>query len=160
MTHYINLTIQTLSVLPFMMHLENLLQCLYSYFTHSCKRHLKFIKLSKLMATKGNKILWNVQTRWISTLNPIEKIMQNTKLWRWPWITLQANKLCCIMITFVTFRFWLNLFAFCHCWNLCMLSSNLHNLHMYLCVIWWQQSRFVNVIFIVCIMIKFPSYYR
>lgn len=91
---------------------------------------------------------------------PLKKLCQDTKLWRWPWITLQANKLCCIMITFVTFRLWLNLFAFCHCWNLCMLSSNLHNLHMYLCVIWWQQSRFVNMIFIVCIMIKFPSYYR
>ncbi len=32
------------------------------------------------MATKGNKILWIVKTRWISTLNPIEKVMPKYKI--------------------------------------------------------------------------------
>ncbi len=62
-----------------MVQIESLLQCLYSYFAHSPKRHLEFIKITELMATKGNKILWNVKTRWILMLSLAKKIMVEYK---------------------------------------------------------------------------------
>jgi len=49
MVHHTNLAMQTLSGLPLMIQLENLLQTLHSYFAHSPKRHLEFTKLAQLM---------------------------------------------------------------------------------------------------------------
>jgi ribosomal 50S subunit-associated protein YjgA (DUF615 family) len=79
MAHCINLAMQTLSKLPLMSHLENLLQTLHSYFAHSPKRHLNFIKLEKFMCTRRNKILQNVKTRWISMFNPTKKMIAQYK---------------------------------------------------------------------------------
>jgi hypothetical protein len=79
MAHCINLAMQTLSKLPLMSHLENLLQTLHSYFAHSPKRHLNFIKLEKFMCIRQNKILQNVKTRWISMFNPIKKMIAQYK---------------------------------------------------------------------------------
>ncbi len=62
-----------------MVRIENFVQCLYSYFAHSPKRHLEFIKIMELMATKGNKIFLNVKTRWISMLSPAKRIMVEYK---------------------------------------------------------------------------------
>jgi len=56
MAHCTNLVVQTLLGLPLMIHLENLLQTLYSYFAHSSKRHFEFTKFVEFMQTKGNKI--------------------------------------------------------------------------------------------------------
>ncbi len=79
MAHYINLVIQTLLRLLLVVRIENFVQCLYFYFTHSPKRHLEFIKITKLMATKGNKIFRNVKTRWISMLSPAKRVMVEYK---------------------------------------------------------------------------------
>ncbi len=57
MAHCTNLVMQSLSRLPLVIRLENMLQTLHSYFAHSLKRHLEFIKLAKFMQIKGNKIL-------------------------------------------------------------------------------------------------------
>jgi hypothetical protein len=73
-THRTNLAMQTLSKLPLVIWLENMLQTLHSYFAHSPKRHLEFTKLEKLMQIKGNKILRNVKIRWISMLNLAKKV--------------------------------------------------------------------------------------
>jgi hypothetical protein len=55
--HRTNLALQTLSRLPLVIQLENLLQTLHSYkFSHSLERHLEFTKLADFMQTKGNKI--------------------------------------------------------------------------------------------------------
>jgi len=48
---------------------------MYGYFSHSPKRHLEFQRLAQTLETKGNKILKNVKTRWMSMLNPLKKIM-------------------------------------------------------------------------------------
>jgi hypothetical protein len=74
MAHHANLVVQTLLGLPLVIHFENLLQTLHSYFVHSHK-HLEFTKLAKLMQTKGNKILQNVKTMWISMLSPIKRVI-------------------------------------------------------------------------------------
>jgi hypothetical protein len=58
MAHRTNFVIQvTLLRLNLVVRIESLLQCLYFYFAHSPTRHLEFIKIIKLMATKGNKII-------------------------------------------------------------------------------------------------------
>jgi hypothetical protein len=70
-----NLAMQTLFTIPFMKRIESLLQTLRAYFAHSPKRHLEFTKLAKIMETKGNKILCNVKTQWISMLSLAKRIM-------------------------------------------------------------------------------------
>ncbi len=35
----------------------------------------KFIKLVEIMETKGNKILCNIKTRWISMINRIKQVL-------------------------------------------------------------------------------------
>jgi hypothetical protein len=57
MAHCTNLVVYMLSKLPLVIRFSNLLQTLHSYFAHSPKRHLEFIKLANFMQTKGNKIL-------------------------------------------------------------------------------------------------------
>jgi len=57
MAHHTNLVVLTLSGLPLVIQLQNLLQTLHSYFAHSPKRHLEFTKLAEFMQTKGNKII-------------------------------------------------------------------------------------------------------
>jgi hypothetical protein len=56
MAHRTNLAMQTLSSLPLMIRLEQLLQSLHNYFAHPLKRHLEFTKLDEMLETKGNKI--------------------------------------------------------------------------------------------------------
>jgi len=90
MGHYTNLVVQILLRLPLVIRLQNLLQTLHSYFAHSPKRHLKFTKLTKLMQTKGNKILRNVKTRWMA----IERVMAKYKtlLVKMAWTIVPINK--------------------------------------------------------------------
>jgi hypothetical protein len=47
---------------------------LHGYFAASPKRHLEFTKLAKVVETEGLKILRQVQTRWISLLEPLKRI--------------------------------------------------------------------------------------
>jgi hypothetical protein len=61
MAHQTNLVVQTLSNLPLVFCIENLLQYLCGYFNHSPKRHLE--KLTKIMETNDNKILPDIKTR-------------------------------------------------------------------------------------------------
>jgi hypothetical protein len=48
---------------------------MYGYFNHSPKRHLEFQRLAQTLKTKGNKIIKNVKTRWMSMLDPLKRIM-------------------------------------------------------------------------------------
>jgi hypothetical protein len=75
MVHWINLTIQTISHSPLVYHTEAFLQCLYVYFNHNPKKHLEFTKLAKIMQTKGNKILWNNKTKWISMFSHVKRVL-------------------------------------------------------------------------------------
>jgi len=60
MAHRTNLAMQTLLNLHLVMYLENLLQTLHRYFSHSLKKHLKFRKFIEILETNlGNKIIWN-----------------------------------------------------------------------------------------------------
>jgi len=47
----------------------------FSFFFHSPKRHIEFLKLTDLMKTKGSKILWNVKTHWISMFSTTKWVM-------------------------------------------------------------------------------------
>jgi len=48
---------------------------MYDYFSHSPKRHLEFQRFFQTLETKGNKILKNVKTRWMSITDPLKRIM-------------------------------------------------------------------------------------
>lgn len=76
MSHRVDLALKTLSKLPVVANVEDLLQVTHGYFAHSSKRHHEFTKLAALMEKKGNKILKQVKTRWISLLKPAKRILQ------------------------------------------------------------------------------------
>jgi len=73
--HQTKFAIQNLFNLPLVFCIENLLQCLYGYFNHSPKRHFEFTKLAKIMEIKGNKIMHNIKTSWISMINFIKRVL-------------------------------------------------------------------------------------
>jgi hypothetical protein len=105
MAHHMNLTMQTLSIIPLMKCIESLLQTLHAYFVHSPQRHLEFTKLAEIMETKGNKILCNVKTRWISMLSPTNRIMVKYRTWllemaKDNYINQQVNSILSMSVTF------------------------------------------------------------
>lgn len=55
--------------------LEELFGFIYSYFYRSNRRHAKLQRLVDLMETKGNKMVRNVETRWISMRSPAARIL-------------------------------------------------------------------------------------
>jgi hypothetical protein len=50
------------------------------FFSHNPKKFAKFQKLADLFNTKGNKILWNVETCCILMLPPLKKSILNIDL--------------------------------------------------------------------------------
>lgn len=79
MAHRTNLAVQPLSNLPVVAKLEALCQAMYSYFSHSPKRHSEFEKLANIVETEGRRMLRNVKTRWISLLEPLKRVMGEYK---------------------------------------------------------------------------------
>jgi hypothetical protein len=61
MAHNTNLAILTFFILPMVAHLKDLLQSIYTFFYKSPKCHLKLIKLTQIMETKGNKLFHNIK---------------------------------------------------------------------------------------------------
>lgn len=90
--------------------------CIHTLPIH-LKRHSDFIKLAKLMQTKGNKFLQNVKTRWIFMLSPTKRMMEKYKtlLVKMVWTVLPIEKPNWIMKTSVTSKFCLGLLASFHC---------------------------------------------
>jgi hypothetical protein len=74
MAHGTNLVIQTFSNLSLVSHIEVHLQFV-NVFSHDPKRHLQFIKLKKIVEIKGNIILQNTKTRWMSMVSPIKHVL-------------------------------------------------------------------------------------
>jgi hypothetical protein len=79
MAHRTNLMVQILSHLQMGNKIEGLFQTLYNYFFESLKRHLEFTKPTKLLETKGAKILKNVKTCLILCCLLPDVLWQNTK---------------------------------------------------------------------------------
>jgi hypothetical protein len=101
------------------MQLEIFLQTLHSYFANLPK-HLQFTKLVEFMETKENKILQNVNTRWILMFHLTKCSLLVKMALDSP--TNQQTKLNFWMI----FEFCLNLLIFFLSWSPCMLTLNLH----------------------------------
>jgi len=55
--HRTNLAILVLNKLSLVMHIEGMLQSLYAFFSHSPKKVLEFVNLTKTLKTKGLKLL-------------------------------------------------------------------------------------------------------
>jgi hypothetical protein len=75
MVHRCNLTFKTLSTLGIVSSIKDLLQSCHAYFAHSPKRHLEFTKLISMMEIKWFKMLKNVETCWISLMDPLKRII-------------------------------------------------------------------------------------
>lgn len=75
MAHQTNLAVEPLSNLPMVEKLEMLCQGLYNYFTMSSKKHLEFQKLANIVETEGLRMCKNVETQWISLLEPLRRVL-------------------------------------------------------------------------------------
>ena len=62
MAHKYNLIYKVLSELGIFQSTKDLVKKIYMYFSHSLKRHLKYVKLVEVMETKGIKLFKNIQT--------------------------------------------------------------------------------------------------
>lgn len=78
--HRSNLAADALSKVEMISRLENLLVALHKYFSKSPKRHLALEKLSDLLQTKGGKVLRRVKTRWISSLEPMKRVLSEYRI--------------------------------------------------------------------------------
>jgi hypothetical protein len=63
MSYRTNLVVQTLSQVSLVTRIEELLQGLYSFFSHSLKRNQEFADLANIVETTSQRILRNVKTR-------------------------------------------------------------------------------------------------
>ena len=68
MSHMINMAMHTLIKLPQVAKIEDMLQSLYTYFSHSNKRSREHADLVDIMEVRVNRLLCNVKTCWISIL--------------------------------------------------------------------------------------------
>ena len=57
------MAVETLSDLPMVSRIEEMLASLFAFFAHSPKCHVEFVKLAEVMKSKGLKILKNITTR-------------------------------------------------------------------------------------------------
>lgn len=73
--HKTNLVVKILTKYSMVSPLEARLQSLYRYFCRSNMRHSKLQKLSNRMETKGNKVIQNGSTRWISMKTPVRRVL-------------------------------------------------------------------------------------
>lgn len=55
--------------------MELLLRESHSYFCKSPKRYIEFRNLAEITETKGLKLLRNVETRWVSLIDPMRRIL-------------------------------------------------------------------------------------
>jgi len=90
--HHTNLVVQSLQDLTLIVKIKSFMFNIYGYFNHSPKRHMKFQRLIQTLETKGNKILKNVKTRWMSMFSPLNKIMAKYR----PLLVMMQND-CSIM---------------------------------------------------------------
>jgi hypothetical protein len=65
MAHQCTIVVKTLSNMLLVAKIEVLFASMYMCFAHYLKKHLEHNKLTKIMETKGLKILQNVKTWWI-----------------------------------------------------------------------------------------------
>jgi len=75
MSHRFQLAIATLSKMAMVSGVEDTFGSLYSYFSHSPKRHNEFVKLATMMNQSHDKILQQVKTWWISMLKPAKRML-------------------------------------------------------------------------------------
>jgi hypothetical protein len=78
--HHTNVAVQSLGNLTLITKIEGFILNTYGYFSHSPKRHLEFQRLAQILEAKGNKILKNVKTKWMSMLDPLKRIMVEYRL--------------------------------------------------------------------------------
>jgi hypothetical protein len=79
MNHRTDPLVQTLLQVPLVMRIEELLQSLYSFFSHSPKRNQELADLANIVETLGQWILRNMKTRWISCLEHVKPMMSKYK---------------------------------------------------------------------------------
>ena len=60
--------------------LEKPIASMYSYLSASPKHTLGFPKLAICLEPKGNKILHNITTRWISMIGPTKSVLEKFKV--------------------------------------------------------------------------------
>jgi len=77
--YHCNLAFKALSNLSIFAEIEKLLLVTHLYFSKSLKRLSEVRMLAELIETKGLKLLRNVQTRWVSLIEPLRRLLSEHK---------------------------------------------------------------------------------
>ena len=73
--HRCNLAFKALSKHGVFTVIEKTLAAAHAYFSKSPKRYIEFTKLAELTETKGLKMLKSVETRWVSLIEPLRRLL-------------------------------------------------------------------------------------
>jgi len=73
--HRCNLAFKALEPLGIFKSISQVLQITHAYFNQSPKRLTQFKSLAKLTETKGLKMLKRVETRWVSFIEPLRRLL-------------------------------------------------------------------------------------
>jgi len=73
--HRCNLAFKTLESLGIFPSISKVLQVTHAYFNRSPKRLTQFRALAELTETKGLKMLKRVETRWVSFIEPLRRLL-------------------------------------------------------------------------------------
>jgi hypothetical protein len=75
MAHRCNLAFKTLSGMDIFASIEKMLQKTYSFFSHSPRRLEEFFRLADVTETKSLRMHQNVETHWISLIDPMRQLL-------------------------------------------------------------------------------------
>jgi hypothetical protein len=75
MAHRCSLAFKTLSGMDIFASIEKMLQKTYSFFSHSLRRLEEFFRLTDVIETKGLRMLQNIETRWVSLIDPMSRLL-------------------------------------------------------------------------------------
>ena len=73
--HRCNLACKALSSIGIFVVIEKALNMAHAYFARSPKRYSEFNRLAELIGTKGLKMLRVVETRWVSLIEPLRRLL-------------------------------------------------------------------------------------
>lgn len=73
-------------------HCEDLIRNIYAFFSHSAKRKFEFKRFQSLMDIKPHKILHPCQTRWLSLIQAVERILEQWEALKEYFTSIEANE--------------------------------------------------------------------
>jgi len=149
--HRCNLAFKALSDLQIFGDIEKLLSVTHAYFGKSPKRYSEFKQLVELTKTKGLKMLRNVQTRWVSLIEPLRRLLSEYKTLIYKMIVDLNDNVKAEVSYHFTFALFFRLLICGYC---CLVCSILGLSKIMLPWLFSSVSAKCEVAFVACLMLR------